>query len=63
MYNGAALRIVTSDTDEISDRGRRGLSVKGGKDCSSWTVPLQSRYPAIGSQSNGTMYHSVLVKT
>jgi len=63
MYNGAALKMAAADTEEMSDRGRRGSSVKGGKECSSCTVPLQSRYPAIGSQNIGTMYHWVLVKT
>ena len=62
MYKGAAFTIAASDTEEISDRGRRGFSAKGGKGLSSWTVPLQSRYAAIGNQSMGTMYHLVLVK-
>ena len=63
MYNGAAFAMVVADTEETSDRGRNGFSVKGGKECSNWTIPLQRRYPAIGNQNIGTMYHSVLVKT
>ena len=63
MYNGAAFAIVVADTEEMSDRGRSGFSVKEGKGCSSWTVPLHRKYPAIGNQNMGTMYHWVLVKT
>jgi len=63
IYKGAAFAMVVVDTEEMSKRGRRGFSTKEGKGCSSWTVPLQSRYPAIGNQNNGTMYHLVLVKT
>ena len=55
--------MVTADTEEMSDRGRTGFSVKEGRDCSNWTIPLQRRYPAIGNQNKGTIYHSVLVKT
>ena len=55
--------MVVADTEEMSDRGRSGFSVKEGKGCSSWTIPLQRRYPAIGNQNMGTMYHWVLVKT
>lgn len=62
MYKGIAFAMVVADTEVMNNRGRRGFSVKEGSGCSNWTVPLQSRYPAIGSQNNGTMYHSVLVK-
>jgi hypothetical protein len=30
MYNGAAFRMATADTEEMSDKGRRGFWVKGG---------------------------------
>jgi len=63
MYNGVAFAMVVSDTEEMSDRGRSGFSVKEGKGRSNWTAPLQRRYPAIGNQIIGTMYHWVLVKT
>ena len=62
MYKGATLRRVVADIEVMSHRGRRGFSAKGGKECSNCTVPLQSRYPAIGNQNNGTTYHLVLVK-
>ena len=62
MYNGTAFAIVIADTEEMSDRGRRGLSAKDGRGRSNWTIPLQSRYPAMGNQNMGTMYHFVLVK-
>ena len=62
MYNGAAFNIVVADTEEMCDKGRRGFSVNEGKGRSSWTIPLQSRYAAMGNQNMGTMYHLVLVK-
>jgi hypothetical protein len=63
MYSGAAFARVVADAEEMSDRGSRGLSAKGGRGCSNWTIPLQSRYAAMGSQNMGTMYHLVLVNT
>lgn len=62
IYNGIAFAIEATDIEKMSDKGRKGFSEKGGKGCSNWTVPLQSRYPAMGNQNMGTMYHSVLVK-
>lgn len=62
MYNGIAFAMARADAEEMRESGRKGFSVKGGRGRSNWTIPLQSRYPAMGNQNMGTMYHSVLVK-
>lgn len=61
--HGSALRKTSSVTVDKSDNGSRGLDRNVGIGPLNWSMDRRNRFPAIGSHTNGTTYHTVRVHT
>lgn len=60
---GRALAKASSVTVDKSDSGSRGSDRNVGMGPLNWSMDRRNRFPAIGSQNNGTTYHTVRVHT